>query len=78
MSSVALSRNPSRSAALWNGVAGLGTLISRWFRRSAKINKDRRTLQTVPSYLLADMGLERVEIRTSTGSQDLWIAPRRQ
>jgi hypothetical protein len=42
-----------------------------------RIGKDRRVLQTVPAYVLADMGLERVELRTSVGSQDIWLRPRR-
>jgi hypothetical protein len=77
VNTVALSRNPARTAAAWNQVAGLLALISRCIRSWMKIGKDRRVLQTVPAYVLADMGLERVELRTSVGSQDIWLRPRR-
>ncbi len=77
MNTVALSRNPPRIAAAWHAVAELGILISRCIRGWKKIGKDRRVLQTVPANLLADMGLERIEFRTTTGDHDLWIAPRR-
>lgn len=77
MNTAALSRNPSRPAAVRNPVAGFVNLISRYFRMRAKIGKDRRTLQAVPTGLLADMGLERMDIRTSTGDHSVWIRPRR-
>jgi uncharacterized protein YjiS (DUF1127 family) len=77
VNTVALSRNPSRTAAAWNAVAEFGILISRCIRGWMKIGKDRRALQAVPAYLLADMGLERLEIRTTSGNHAVWIAPRR-
>lgn len=77
MSTAALPRNPSITAAAGNAVAGLAALISRCIRGWTKIGKDRRTLQTVPAYLLADMGLERIEVRTTTSDHEVWIAPRR-
>ena len=76
MSTAALSRNPPRNAPARKAAAWLGTLISR-IRLRMKIGKDRRRLQTVPGYLLADMGLERMEIRTSTGDHKVCIRPRR-
>jgi uncharacterized protein YjiS (DUF1127 family) len=77
VNTAALSRNPSRAAAVWTAVAGFGTSIFSCLRSWMKIGKDRRTLQTVPAYLLADMGLERMELRTSSGDHAIWIAPRR-
>ncbi len=73
----ALSRNPSRLAAAWHAAAGLRSLFARCFSERRKMGKDRRTLQTVPTYLLNDMGLEKMEIHTTTGDHDLWIRPRR-
>ncbi len=75
--STALSRNPSRLAATLDAVARLAALFSRPARRRSKTGMDRRTLQAVPDYVLADMGLERTEIRTSFGHHDVWIGPRR-
>lgn len=77
MNTVALSRNPARTAAARNAVVALCVLVSRCIRSWMKIGKDRRVLQTVPAYVLADMGLERIELRTSVGSQDIWLQPRR-
>ena len=77
MNTVALSRNPSRTAAAWSTVAGLGNSIPRCIRSWMKIGKDRRVLQTVPAYLLADMGPERVEFRTTVGNHEVWLTPRR-
>jgi uncharacterized protein YjiS (DUF1127 family) len=76
VNTVALSRNPSRTAAARRAVAWLGYPILRCLRSWTRIGKDRRVLQTVPAYLLADMGLERMEIHTTSGDHDVWIKPR--
>jgi hypothetical protein len=78
VNTAALSRNPARTAAVRNAVAGLGNLISRCFRQRMRVGKDRRTLQAVPAYLLADMGLERMEVHTTAGSHEVWLKPRRK
>jgi hypothetical protein len=77
VNTAALSRNPSRTAAVFKAAAGLRTLISRTIVWRVKTGKDRRMLQSVPAYLLADMGLERMEIRTTAGSEEVWFAHRR-
>ena len=77
MSSVALSRNPSKLAEAWHAVARFGTLILRRLMGRTKVGKDRRVLQTAPAHLLADIGLERVEIRTTSGDHEMWVRPRR-
>ena len=77
MSSAAPSRSLSRTAAGAGPVVAGGILIWRRIRRLLKIGKDRRTLQTLPESVLADLGLERLEVRSSTGSRDVWIIPHR-
>ena len=77
MSTAALSRNPSRVAPAWNAVAKLVTMIFGRIVTARKVWKDRRALQTVPAHLLSDMGMERTEIRTTSGSYEVWIKPRR-
>jgi uncharacterized protein YjiS (DUF1127 family) len=77
VSTAALSRNPSKLAAAWNAVAKFGTLILRRLIGRTKVGKDHRVLQTAPAHLLADIGLERVEIRTTSGDHEMWIRPRR-
>jgi hypothetical protein len=77
VNTAALLRNPPRLAATLDAVARLAALFSRPARGRWRIGKDRRTLQAVPAYLLADMGLERLEIHTTSGNHDVWIAPRR-
>lgn len=77
MSTAALPRHPSRLAAALNAVAGFGILMSRRIRRSVKVGKDRRTLQTLPDYMLTDLGLEKTEVRTSLGDREVWMTSRR-
>ncbi len=77
MNTAALSRNPSSVAPARNAAARLVTMIFGRLVRSRRIWKDRRTLQTVPAYLLADMGLERAEVRTTSGSLEVLLRPRR-
>ena len=77
MRSAALSRCPPRITPGDTPVGGLGTMIWRRVRRLLKAGRDRRTLQMLPESVLADLGLERLEIRSSTGSRDVWIVPHR-
>ena len=78
MNTAALPRNPSRVAPAGNAVAKLLIMIFRRIAAARKTWKDRRALQTVPANLLADMGMERTEIRTTSGAYEVWIRPRRQ
>ena len=78
MSTSALSRNPSEAASGRNAVVALGMLIWRRIRRRVRVGKDRRVLQTLPDYVLADMGLEKIEFRSSAdGHRDIWVIPHR-
>jgi hypothetical protein len=74
----ALSRNPSRAMRGRNAVAALGRLVLSAFRRRLQVGKDRRVLQTLPDYVLADMGLEKIEFRSAAeGRRDVWVIPHR-
>jgi len=43
-----------------------------------RVGKDRRVLQTLPDYVLADMGLEKIEFRSAAdGRRDVWVIPHR-
>jgi hypothetical protein len=78
VSTFAQSRNPSRSLAALNAVVALGILIWRRLRRRMRVGKDRRVLQTLPDYVLADMGLEKIEFRSAAdGRRDVWVIPHR-
>jgi hypothetical protein len=46
-------------------------------RRRLRIGRDRRLLQRLPDYVLADMGLERIEFRLADGRRDIWVIPHR-
>jgi uncharacterized protein YjiS (DUF1127 family) len=78
VSTVALSRNPSRNTPGLQAVGSLGnsiwTLITRYFRTG----KDGRALQMLPDHVLTDMGLERIEIMAGTdGRRHVWVVPHR-
>ena len=78
MSTSALSRNPSKATSGRNAVVAFGILIWRRIRRRVRVGKDRRVLQTLPDYVLADMGLEKIEFRSSAeGRRDVWVIPHR-
>lgn len=77
MSALALLRNPSRIAAARSTVAWLGNAIMCWLRLSAKIGKDRRTLHGLRDYMLEDLGLERLETRTTLEGERVWVHPKR-
>jgi hypothetical protein len=77
VSTFALSRNPSKASAR-NAVVAFGSLIWGGIRRHMRIGKDRRVLQTLPDYVLADMGLEKIEFRSAAdGRRDVWVIPHR-
>ena len=77
VSTSALSRNPSRAIPGRNAVLALASLIWRRIRRRMQAGKDRRMLQTLPNSLLSDIGLERIEFRSSDGRRDVWVIPHR-
>ena len=42
------------------------TVLVRHIRRRLRVRKDRKTLQAMPDYLLADIGISRSEIHNAT------------
>jgi uncharacterized protein YjiS (DUF1127 family) len=59
-------------------VTELGACIWRDIRRQVQTGRDRRYLQTLPESVLADMGLERVEILSaSERRREVWVIPHR-
>jgi uncharacterized protein YjiS (DUF1127 family) len=42
-----------------------------------RVGRDRRALQALPDSLLADLGLERIELRSADGRQEVWVIPHR-
>jgi len=78
VSTVALSRNPSRIIAALSAAMALGRPIRSLFQRCMRTGKDARTLQTLPDHVLADIGLEKMEILTGTnGAREIWVIPHR-
>lgn len=77
MSTLALSRHPSRAAAAISGIVAFAMSIFRRIGRRMKLGKDRRAVQAMPDSLLADLGLERIEIRTADGHREVWTIPHR-
>jgi len=78
VSTVALSRNPSRTIPAMRAVGSLGTSIWGALTMRVRTGKDRRVLQALPDHLLADMGLEKIEIRGGTdGRRHVWVIPHR-
>lgn len=74
MSTAALPRNPSRAPAKRNAVAALVILAWRRLRRRMQAGRDRRALQALPDYMLSDLGLEKMELRTSLqDSREVWL-----
>jgi hypothetical protein len=46
--------------------------------RCKRTGKDARTLQMLPDHVLADIGLERIDVLTGTnGNRDIWVIPHR-
>lgn len=78
VSTVALSRNPSRTIPGLKAVGSLGNSIWALITRSVRTSRDQRTLQMLPDNVLADMGLEKMEImRGSDGQRQVWVIPHR-
>jgi uncharacterized protein YjiS (DUF1127 family) len=79
VSTFALARNPSRAVGgRGNAAASLGRRIWSAVRRRVQAGRDRRMLQNLPDYVLADIGLEKIEIRSAAdGRRDVWVIPHR-
>ncbi len=78
MSSVALSRNLSRTIAGIGAAVAFGTSFWRLIARLRKTGKDARALQMLPDHVLADIGLEKMEIMSGTyGARETWVTPHR-
>jgi uncharacterized protein YjiS (DUF1127 family) len=74
----ALSRHPSRLAAVVGAVVARGRPLLAFLRQRRKAGRDARALQKLPSHVLADMGLEKMEIRSGPlGGHETWIIPHR-
>jgi hypothetical protein len=78
VSIVALSPNPSRTIPGLKAVGSLGNAIWSALTMRIRAGKDRRALQRLPDYLLADMGLEKIEVTSGThGRREVWVIPPR-
>jgi hypothetical protein len=78
VSTLALSRSPSRTIPGIKGLVAVGNSIRRLINKRMRTGKDSRVLQTLPDHVLADMGLERIEITTGTyGGRQTWVIPHR-
>lgn len=78
MSTVALSRSPSRTVSLVKGTLALGYPVWHRLLRRVKAGRDERVLQTLPDHVLADIGLSKVEImQGSHGGRQVWVIPHR-
>jgi hypothetical protein len=78
VSTAALSRNPSRTIAAMSAVMALGRPLLGLVTRCRKTGKDARTLAMLPDHVLADIGLEKIDVLTGTnGSRDIWVIPHR-
>jgi uncharacterized protein YjiS (DUF1127 family) len=78
VSSVALSRNPSRIIAALSAVMSLGRPFWSLIRSLRKTGKDARTLQMLPDHVLSDIGLQKMEIMSGTnGGRETWVIPHR-
>jgi uncharacterized protein YjiS (DUF1127 family) len=78
VSTVALSRNPSRTIAGLKAVGSLGNWIRAALTMHVRTGRDRRVLQMLPDNLLADMGLEKIEVTSGTGGErHVWVIPHR-
>jgi hypothetical protein len=69
----------SRRAARGRKLADLGALVWRRIRSRMQAGRDRRMLQSMPDYVLADMGLERIEFRSGAdGRRATWLVSHRR
>ena len=78
MSTLALSRSPSKTIFGLSAVMAIGNSFRRLIAKRLRTGKDSRVLQNLPDHVLADMGLERIEISSGThgGRQVLFIPHR--
>lgn len=78
MSTAALSRNPSRTVAALSAVMEIGRPILNLISRCRRTGRDARTLQTLPDHVLADIGLEKIDVLTGTnGAREIRVIPHR-
>jgi uncharacterized protein YjiS (DUF1127 family) len=78
VSTPALLRSPSRTIPGVKALVAVGNSIRRLAARRLRTGKDSRVLQTLPDHVLADIGLERIEITSGTyGSRQTWVIPHR-
>jgi uncharacterized protein YjiS (DUF1127 family) len=76
--STALSRHSSRTIPGLRAVGSLGTSIWALIMRRIRTGKDWRVLQMLPDHVLADIGLQKIEIRSGTnGGRQVWVIPHR-
>jgi uncharacterized protein YjiS (DUF1127 family) len=55
-----------------------GRFVWRLIKESVAAKRDVRVLQTLPDHVLADMGLEKMEIVTGAGGdRHVWVIPHR-
>jgi len=66
VSTIALSRRQPDAAQGWAPAINAASWAARQIARRLKIRSDRRLLQSMPDYLLADIGISRAEIETAT------------
>jgi uncharacterized protein YjiS (DUF1127 family) len=78
VSTVALSRSPSRTFPGLKAVGYLGNSIWSALTTRIRTGRDRRVLQTLPDHVLADMGLEKIDVMGGTdGRRHVWVIPHR-
>ena len=68
MTTLAFSRGWSSTAVASNPILFAALVAVRRIRRRMKIRADRRALQAMPDYLLADIGISRSQIDEATAS----------
>ena len=66
MTTLALSRGWSSTAAASNPILFAAIVVARRIRRRLKIRADRKVLQAMPDYLLSDLGISRSQIDSAT------------
>jgi hypothetical protein len=78
VSTLALSRSPSKTILGLQAVMAVGSSFRRLISKRLRTGRDSRVLQNLPDNVLADIGLERIEISAGTheGRQS-WIIPHR-
>ena len=78
MSIAALLRRPAKPIPGQKAVGDLGNSIWMLINRFIRTSRDERALQMLPDNVLADMGLEKMEIMAGTsGQRHVWVIPHR-